>query len=49
MLYREFIDSLARDNCPDDMEPCLQMFPLSGKTVAKTWNRGDHLIQTGTG
>lgn len=24
MLYGEFIDSLARERCPDDMESCLQ-------------------------
>lgn len=42
MNYDEFIDSLQQDNCPEQLEPCLQAL---WHDAAGNWNRAHEIVQ----
>jgi hypothetical protein len=42
MNYKQFIDSLQQDNCPDPLEPCLQALWYD---ATGNWNRAHEIVQ----
>ena len=42
MNYREFIDSLHQDSCPEQLEPCLQAL---WHDAAGNWNKAHEIVQ----